>query len=324
MTNIRTILLSGVAVLALPAAAFAQSGPGFSGTITLGYANSNIALGGTPIPDSDLNVFSIDVATDMAFTDAFSVGLDFSMSTGTLDAAGLVELDVDLLGLAIEPVYQFGNGAYAGVYYRMYDLDLSLAPIPLALGVDTESYGIFGGYESGPLWVEAFIGTSDSEPGLPANIDIMDYGIAASYDINSQVEVFGSLVRTDIDALGLDFGLTAWSVGADYDFGNGLAAYGSIGMLDIDLGPAGNFDATGLTLGVAYDLAAAGTPMTLNAEYSRTTVDLAPLPIDPTIDRFAIGLTIPLGGGSSEPLNSNTRAARGDYRSAIEALANSL
>ena len=43
-----------------------------------------------------------------------------------------------------------------------------------------------------------------------------------------------------------------------------------------------------------------GTPAILSAEYSRTTIDVGAFPgIDPEIDRFAVGLTIPLGGGSS-------------------------
>lgn len=321
--KIHSLLLSGAAALAFPLTAQAQTGPDFSGAVTLGFSTSSI--GGIPGLDADLSGMSLDVATDIMFSDALSVALDFSMSTSSLEIAGLgADIDLDLIGLAIEPRYNFGNGAYAGVYYRMGDFDISIAGLPIALGVDTESYGIFGGYESGPLWVEGFIGRSDTDPGLPGGIDITDYGIAASYDINPQLGVFGSIVRTDIDGLGASIDLTAYSIGADYDFGNGLSAYGSVGMLDISLGPIGSFDATGMTLGVAYDLTSTGTPVILNAEYSRTVIDLGPIPFEPEIDRFAVGVTIPLGGGSSTPLNSNTRTARGDYRSAIAALANSL
>ncbi|WP_341863895.1 hypothetical protein [Gymnodinialimonas sp. 57CJ19] len=47
--------------------------------------------------------------------------------------------------------------------------------------------------------------------------------------------------------------------------------------------------------------------------------------IEPTVDRFALGLTIPIGNnGSTMPLNSNTRTARGDYRSALSAVINSF
>lgn len=320
----RLVCLSSAVALMVPFAAQAQDGPDFSGTVTLGFSQSSV--GGLP-DDVDFGGMSLDAETDIMFSEAFGVGLDFSYATAALDIEGLVtDVDIDLMGLAIEPVYHFGNGAYAGIYYRIGDLDLSepslALGLPLALGVDTESYGLFAGYESGPLWVEGFIGTSDTDPGLPGGIDIMDYGIAASYDINSQVEVFGSVLRSDIDGLGPSVDLTAWSIGADYDFGNGFSTYGSVGIVNIDLGPD-DFDATGLTVGAAYDLTAQGTPVILNAEYSHTNIDGIP-GLDPDIGRFALGVTIPLGGGSGEPLNSNVRTARGDYRSAIEALANSI
>ncbi|GAA5064836.1 hypothetical protein GCM10023209_01720 [Roseibacterium beibuensis] len=309
----------------MPAVATAQSAVTFDGTVSLGFSMSNVDL--DPIGDFDLSGMTLELDTDIGLTDAFSVGLDFGLSANTVDVAG-TDIDIDLMSLAIEPVYQFGNGAYAGVYYRMGDLDLSIGDIfgPINIGVDTESYGLFGGYEDGPIWVEAFIGTSDGEPEIPGGgIDIMDYGIAASYDINPDFDVFGSILRTDIDAGGADLALTAYSIGADYGFGNGLAVYGSVGLLDIDLGPLGDFDATGMTLGMSYDLSGMGSvPVVLNAEYSRTTVDLGGLGIDPEIDRFALGVTIPLGGGSSQPLNTNTGTARGDYRSAIAALVQSF
>jgi len=319
--NYRGLLFSSAALVALPLAAQAQTGPAFSGAMTLGYSASNIDIAGT---DVDFTAMSLDVESDVMFSDAFSVGLDFSLTSGTLDAGGGLEVDLDLIGLAIEPVYHFGNGAYAGVYYRMGDLDLSLPGLPITFGVDTESYGIFGGYEHGPLWVEAFIGTSDTDPGLPGDIDILDYGIAASYEINSQVGVFGSVLRTDIDFSGSDIDLTTVSFGADYDFGNGFVAYGSVGLLDVGLPFPVDISGTNLTLGGSYDLTSMGTPVILSAEYSRTNLDLDGIIPDPEIDRFAVGLTIPLGGGSSTPLNSNTRTARGDYRSAIASIVNSL
>jgi len=316
------LLLTATTLAVLPIASQAQTDPGFSGTVSLGYSSSSI--GGIPGLDADISGFTLDAETDIMFSDAFNVGLGFSLSNGSLDLGG-GSIDLELIGLSIEPAYYFGNGAYVGFYYRMGDADLSLPGLPIALGIDTESYGLFAGYEDGPLWVEGFFGTSDTDPGLPGSIDIIDYGIAASYDIDGPLEVFGSVVRTDIDAGGTDLDLTALSLGADYAFGNGLSAYGSIGMLDIGLGPLGSFDATGATIGIAYDLTQhTGTAMMLNAEYSRTSIDLGGLGIDPDIDRFAIGITIPLGGGSSDPLNSNTRTARGDYRSAIAALVNSL
>jgi len=326
MSAIRLALLSGAVAFAAPVAAQAQAGPEFSGSVSLSYSNTDIDPG-FPYPDVDLNGTSLDLETDIMFANGLGVGLDFGLFMGSLSRAGdPFEIEIDLIGLAIEPVYHFDNGAYAGVYYRMGDTDVSLSSIPgLNIGVDTVSYGIFAGYETGPLWVEGFIGVSDSDPGLPGDIDIRDFGVAMSYDINSQFEVFGSVVRTSIDTPGPEVDLTGLSLGGEYDFGNGLSMYGSIGRMNIDVNAPVSFGATGMTLGVAYDLAQAGMgPMMLNAEYSRTSVDLDGLLPDWELNRWSIGVTIPLGGGSSDPLNSNTRAARGDYRSAIAALANSL
>ncbi len=318
--NYRGLLLSGAALLALPLSAQAQTGPAFSGAMTLGFSTSNLEAGGG---DVDLTGMSIDVETDVMFSSAFSVGLDFNMSSGSIDIGG-GDLDLDLIGLSIEPAYHFGNGAYVGVYYNMGDFDLSFSGLPIALGVDTESYGIFGGYEHGQLWVEAFVGTSDTDPSLGSGIDILDYGVAASYQINSQFGVFGSVLRTDIDAGGTDLDLTTVSLGADYDFGNGFMAYGSVDFLNVGEPIGLDISATSLTIGGAYDMSSMGTPVILSAEYSRTDIDVDGPGFEAEIDRFAVGLTIPLGGGSSTPLNSNTRTARGDYRSAIGAVVNSI
>lgn len=311
-------------MMAMPLAAQAQTGPDFSGTLTLGYSDSS--LSGAPGVDTDLSKMTLEAETDMMFGRAFGVGLDFGFATGTLDVAGAAaDVDTDLIGFAVEPVYHLGNGAYAGAYYRMYDLDFSTAPAPVTAGVDTESYGLFGGYESGPLWVEGFIGTSDTDPGLPGNVDIMDYGVAASYEMIPEATVFGAVVQTDVDAPGPDGDVTAWAIGADYEFNNGLLAYGSVGRFDIGVPGTADLDANSVAIGVAYDLSQySGTPVVLSAEYSHAEIDSGAAVAGSDIDRFAVGVTIPFGGGSSDPLNSNTGTARGDYRSAISALVDSL
>lgn len=313
----RTSTLLASAVLAtFPAAAFAQTMT-MTSAVTLGFASSTIDAGGG---DVDVSTMSLDFESDTMFGPNFNLGLDFGITQSDFDLGGGFDLQVDLMSLAIEPSYRFGNGGYIGVYYRMGDLDVSLPFIPITFGVDTRNYGIFGGYENGPLWVEGFVGTSDLDPGLPAGIDIMDYGIAASYDVAPNWEVFGSVTRTDIDTGGgFDIDLTNISLGTEYGFANGLSVYGSVGRTDIGTPAPFNIDATDFTLGLAYDLGqgGSGVPVSLNLELSRTTLDLGPIG-STDIDRIGLGVTIPLGGGSAPaPLNSRTSAARGDYRSAI-------
>ena len=80
--------------------------PVLSGAMTLGLqlVLDRIRSGGPTLITTPL---SIDVISDIAFSEAFSVGLDFSMTSGTLDAGGGLEIDLDLIGLAIEPEYHF-------------------------------------------------------------------------------------------------------------------------------------------------------------------------------------------------------------------------
>lgn len=308
------ILLATVAAIALPGAALAQMTPTMSSTITLGYTSGTLDVLGT---DIDLNTTSIDVDSDIGFGPNVNIGLDFGIAMTEIDTPLPIGIDVDLMSFAFEPSYHFSNGAYVGVYYRMGDLDASISLLPITIGVDTRQTGLFAGYESGPLWVEAFYGTSDSDPGI-GGIDITDMGLAASYSVMPNLDVFGSYTRTNIDLGGPDIDLTLMAIGADYNFGNGLSLYGSVGRFDVDIPLPVSLDATQFSLGGSYDLAAAGGgfPGVVSLELSRTNFDLAGLDAD--VNSIGLGLTIPLGNNASTAaLNSHSQIARGSYRSAI-------
>lgn len=317
--TIRSLLITAAAI-ALPGAALAQSAPTINSTVTLGFSTSSIDISAAPGTDIDFTTTTLDMDNDIAFGPNIMVGLDFGIAMTDIDISGVpVDISADLLSFAFEPAYHFGNGAYVGVYYRMGDLDISIAPLPLTFGVDTHQSGIFGGYENGPLWVEAFYGTSDTDPGLPTGVDITDYGIAASYDVAPNFEIFGNITRTDIEFGPTDIDLTLYGIGGEYDFGNGLSLFGSIGQLDVGLPIPVDLDATQFSLGLGYDLAQAGMgfPGVVSLEFTRTSSDLGGL-TDLDIDTISLGLTIPLGpNASSTPLNSSTQVARGAYRSAV-------
>ncbi|WP_224813821.1 porin [Hasllibacter sp. MH4015] len=319
-------LLAG-ALVALPTLVSAQ-GVEFDGAVTLGYAFNSSSIGGT---DLNLNGYSIDFDGDLSFSEEFSVGLGFGFSSGDLEIGGLgTDLNIDLISLEVEPQYSFSNGAYVGAYYHMNDLDLALLA-PITFGIDANSYGVFGGYDFGQGHVEAFYGTTDlgDSPLLAGlNLDVVDYGVSGAYQVMPELEIYGAVLRTDISVATVDLHATAYSIGASYDLGNGFDIYGAVGGATLDLGALSPQDitSTGLTLGASYDLSQSGSmPIVLSAEYSRTSLDLGPIAgVDPDIDRFAVGLTIPIGNGSSAPLNSNTRTAHGDYRSALGAVLNSF
>lgn len=323
----RPALLMG-ALAALPGVASAQ-GIQLDGAVTLGYAFNTI--GSLPIDDVTLNGYSLDFDGDLIFSEEFAVGLGFSYNSGNLDILG-TEINIDLIGLSVEPVYMHESGAYIGAYYRMGDLDLALLG-PVTVGIDTEQYGLFGGYDFGQGHVEVFYGASDIEPNalIPVglNTDVIDYGISASYEVMPQLDVYGAILRTEIDSGGSTLPITSFSLGADYAINDEISVYGAVGRTNIALSEIGapeDILATGLTLGASYDLTSAvSMPLVVSAEYSHTVIDDGGLfGIEPEIDRFALGLTIPIGNGSSTPLNSNTRTARGDYRSAVAAVFNSF
>lgn len=326
----RPAILVGV-LAALPSVSSAQ-GISFDGAATVGYAFNSI--NGIPGTDIALNGGSLDFEGDLTFSDQFSVGLGFGFTSGNLEVTGLPnDVNIDLLSLSVEPVYNFGNGGYVGAYYRMGDLDLALIG-PLTIGIDTSQYGIFGGYDFGQGHVEAFYGMSELTDnallGGVFNGDITDYGLSGAYDVMPELELFGSYIRTDIELGGATIHVSTFSLGAEYDVTPDIAIYGAAGQTTFDLSDLGapaDITATGLTIGASYDLTSAtSVPMFLSAEYSRTNLDLDVLipGIEPEIDRFALGLTIPIGNGSGQALNSNTRVARGEYRSAVSAVFNSF
>ncbi|MBL4628828.1 MAG: hypothetical protein JKY00_12490 [Roseicyclus sp.] len=320
----RPAILAGV-LAALPAVSSAQ-GIEFDGAVTFGAAFNS----GEFVPGLDLtyNNYSIDFDGDLRFSEEFSLGLGFGLTSGDFDLGGS-PINVDLLSLSVEPEYRFSNGAYVGAYYRMNDLDFALLG-PITIGIDTTSYGVFGGYDFGQGHIEAFYGITDLGNTGALTLDIVDYGLSGAYEVTPDLEIYAAVLRSDITFFTVDLHATVFSIGADYDFGNGIGVYGAVSAANLDLSALGapsDITATGLTLGATYDLAQSGSlPMVLSAEYSRTSLDLSGLipGIEPDINRFAVGLTIPIGNGSSAPLNSNTRTARGDYRSALESVLQSF
>lgn len=317
---IRSAIFVGV-LAAIPATVSAQ-GVEFDGTVTIGYSANSID--GLPGTDLNLNGFSFDADGDLRFSEEFSVGLGIGMSTGDLEISGApISPSVDLMSLSVAPRYDFTSGAYAGLYYHMNDLDIAIIG-PITVGIDIESYGLFGGFEFAQGHVEAFYGMSDIGETFGLDLDITDYGLSGAYQVMPELDVFGSVIRSDISIATVDLDVTNYSLGAAYDIGNGIEIYGAAGAANLDLSAIGapsDITASGLTLGGSYDLGQSGgsLPLVLSAEFSRTNLDLSALGAvtDPTINRFALGVTIPIGNGSGDALNSNTRTARGDFRSAI-------
>jgi len=307
-------LLSGAAVLLLPFAAIAQDAVGFEGNLSLGYSMASV-------DDVDVTTLSLGLESELTFTENFSLGFDLDVATADSEAFGL-DISADFMRMQLEPTYHFGNGAYAGLYYQMAQIDLASPTVIPAIGISVElnSYGLFGGYEQDNWWAEAYIGRSDTDPGLPGDVDISDYGLSGGYAFGNGLELYGTYAVTSIDGLGADVDASLFALGAEYDFDNGLGIYGAAGRLDVSAGGL-DADATQFALGASYDLAAAGldAPVVLSAELARTQLDLGGFAED-DINTFSLSVSIPIGGGASTtPANGSSRIARGDIRSAVVA-----
>lgn len=312
MMSVYRVIATGAILVTLPFAAVAQDTTSMTSTITLGYGHSSLDfLGG----DIGVNTVSLNFASDIKFGSRVSLGFDVDLSKSDVSiSGGGPDVDIDVTRLALEPTYHFGNGVNAGLYYQRGDVDITSLGFPFSIGGQLNSYGLTLGYGRGPWEASLHVGKTDIQPSL-GGIDITDYGIAASYDISSNFEIFGQVSRSDINIPGPDIALTLVAIGGDYAFDNGLSVFGTIGKFDVGGVPV---DATQIALGLAYDIGqnGSGIPMTLSLEVARTKTDFGPISAD--IDYIGVGLTIPIGNGaSSKPLNTRARAARGDYHTAV-------
>lgn len=298
---------------------------GMNSTFTLGYSNSTMDVFGDEV---ELGTTTFDIDTSFMFGASFGVDLGLGFSSSDISINGSPTLvSADLIGLSIEPVYYFGNGAYAGLYYRTGDLDISLTSLPITFGVDTVNSGLFGGYATDMYGVEMFYGTSDTDPGITI-FDITDLGVSGFYRIAPNAEIFGSYIQTKFDDGSDDLTFTTYSIGGQYDLNGGFSVFGSFGGLNVggSIVSSADIDATQFAIGGSYDLSNAGIgmPAILSVEFSRTTLNLDTL-LDTEVDTIGVGITFPVGAGASTmPQNASTAVARGEYRSAISGALASL
>lgn len=317
--KLRSLLLAST-VAALPMTASAQ-GITLDGVVSLGYTWSNGDL-------FDISGLGISAQTDLIFSPNMSIGFDMDIAMAEVDGIPLapgLSVDLDATRFAFEPTYKFGNGWEASVYWQIADIDISTPVIPvIGLGVELQSYGIAGAYERDNYRFAAYIGQSDTDPGLPAGFDIKDWGISASWAFASGFEIYGQYASSTLETPLGDVDLELWALGGDYMLQNGLMIFGSIGQLDISTpAPGLAADAMQYAIGVGYDLSslANGIPAVASLEIAHTEFGL-PIPVPPGFSpdqtKVTLGVTFALGGGAvSTPLDSGNRIAKGDIRSAL-------
>jgi hypothetical protein len=281
--------LLACAFLVVPGAALTQE---ISGAATLGYAHSEVSNGG-----GDLNAYTLDGASDIAFRNGLALGLNGGLVHADPDGGGG---DIGLTDLGADLSYQMYSGAMFGGYIDYTDLSGNGL---LTGSADATSYGFMGGYSGQMLQVEANIGWTDASGAVvAATSDWMDYGVNVSYTPTEQTRIAGHWQLSDLDsALGGD-DLSSIGIGASHDFGAGIVGFGGISRVDFD---AANVEATSYGIGVGYDLRQiSNMPAQVSLELARTNLD-AGIGGDTDVDTVRLGVTIPFGAGSRQaPLNS--------------------
>ncbi len=280
----RVSLVTALGALALPAAA-----QDFSGVMTLGYGNSSIDG-----VEEDISNLSLDGRVKGDFGNGFSMGARLSLNRVEIDE---VDDSIDVSMIGVTGAYRTPLGLSIGAYAEQADLSTDLLGEDLTL----TSYGVMLGYSLVGVDMAAFVGMSETDPELPDDVDIMDYGIVAHYRIGERGIFGGSILVTNIDVGGTDLGIGVAGLAGSYAINDDWmvfagAADASIGDLDVD--------ATTLGIGVAYDLGnATGFNALVSLELARTRFDYGPDDVDD--DTVRVGLTIPFGkGGAAAPLNS--------------------
>ncbi|WP_319826094.1 porin [Thalassovita sp.] len=281
-------LLTTVCALAftLPAVAFAGD---WQGNATLGFASSDID--GAP---DNLTATTLDLHGEYDTGVGFVLGVDAAI--GKLKMSG-TPIDESVNYFALTGMYGLSNGLSVGAYAERGAVsDSTLIPVDLEM----TSFGLVLGYSLGSVDGEIYYGTSDTDPSLPAGIDVNDLGLRAAFSPVQNVEVNAVIARTRISGGGPDVDLDLIGLGGSYAINHALTAFGGVQKASLDILSA---DATTIGLGLAYQTAALGIPTTLSLEVARTSIDVGGPSED--VDTVRVGISIPLGkSATSVPLNS--------------------
>lgn len=282
----RALIISAAIASVLPSLSCAQE---FSGAITLGYSASDLSDTAT-----DVDTMTFDGRFGLEADNGLHFGADISGLKADIDG---VSEDVNETLAGIYGGIRFGNGAAGGLYVETAELDID------GLGdVSLDSYGLMAGYEAEGARVSGFYGISETDPDLPAGMDIADFGASFSYTGSEGYTIGASAQRTELSADGMpDIDIDFAGIAGSYAVSPGWTLFGGLSDASIDLIDT---DLTTVGFGVSYDLSTVTRAnASLSLELARSELEVAGVQGD--ADTVRLGLSIPLGGrGFTVPMNS--------------------
>jgi hypothetical protein len=295
--RISTLVLGGL-MTTLPLALAAQD---ITGAATFGYAS----LTGSGEDVDDATIRSLDGQLTLKYDNGLMLGAKAASARADID--GFEEdTSVNVFGLTAGAGFaNFWNG---GAYYEFGDISED------GFGNESiDSYGLFLGYDSDLMAFELFGGSTDGYVLSGTDVDWTDLGARASLNIGTMGVVGGHIQRSRLSEGGESFDFTSYGLGGQYTLAQGFNAFAGITRAEIEE-VAGDWTTFGI--GIGYDLSAATNfPAILSLELARTRLSDDVDSIDQDSIRF--GLTLPLGGAKTMPLNSAASNALSPNRTAL-------
>lgn len=291
-------ILAAVMVLANPVTATAME---WTNTITVGAGFGTLSGGG-----GDVTTYSLDFSGAADFGNGLHVNYDLGFIGADFPTLGF---NADTLSGMIAPRYQFSEVPVSvGAYVDYGELGIS----GLGSNLSATSYGATLGYEAETWRATAFLGTTDTDPALPAGTSVTDFGLMIGVEASDRMSFAANAVRSQINSGGTSVDIDIVEVGGTYQVTNnidlfaGISRASAIGILDIST----------YGLGASYFFGdMVGIPLTASVEVARSELDvIVPLV---TMDTVRFGLTMPIGkGGAKLPLNSLAGAIQNGRHSA--------
>ena len=265
---------------------FAQE---LTGAATLGFGLSDVSD-----ISEDIDTLTLNGRFGLAAANGFRFGVDLNSIKGSFEDTSE---DVTATLFGAYGGYQFEGGGTAGGYIERANLDTG----SLLGDLSANSYGLLGGYDFEGGGVGGFVGMTTTDPDLPDDVDIYDYGIKLKFAASDKFTMGISAVRTTISGPGDEVGLGFYGIAGSYTVTETVSIFGGLSTSTLDDVDA---DLTSFGIGVNYDLAeATGVNASLSMELARSNLSIGGT--DGSIDTVRFGFSIPLGKSDfSVPLNS--------------------
>ena len=289
--------ISGAMIALLPIGVAAQD---IAGAATFGLGSYDSSDG-----FADFSTLSLDGEIDLKFSNGLMFGA--TAATTRADVDGIDE-DASVNAFGLTAGYAFASMWNGGVYFENSEFVLD------GFGsASVDSYGLFAGYSSDLMDLELFGGVTDGYEVSGAGIDWNDLGLSLSYNMGPDGKFGGHVMRSHLSQGAVEVDMVSAGLGGHYAFGQGFMGFAGLTHATVEEFAG---DITTVGIGVGYDLSAfTNFAAVASLEVAHSRLDDGTDTYDE--DSIRLGVTVPLGGAATVPMNSVARSALSPNRTAV-------